>query len=170
MTATMKLLSASFEPSTAFEESFFQVAKLPETSTQPDRSVVVSIDRNRPATETTPKGFISIEELNAKSSKIEARKVALEEARLRLAAAISSTQADTIKSYRLKKGWSQAQLAAAIGTSQPHIARIERGTENLLVDTCRRLGEALGIDMNTIDSALRAQEAVVAARASSCAN
>ena len=170
MTLAMNSLSASFEPSTAFEESFFRVAKVPETSTQPDRSVVVSIDRNLPKAETTPKGFISIEELNAKSSKIEARKVALEEARRRLATAISNSQTDTIKSYRLKKGWSQADLAAAIGTSQPHIARIERGTENLLIDTCRRLGEALGLDMNAIDRALRAQEAVVAARASSCAN
>jgi transcriptional regulator with XRE-family HTH domain len=66
---------------------------------------------------------------------------------------------------RLRKGWSQTQLANELGTSQPHIARIERGTENVTIETCRRLCRVLGIDMNRLDAALRRQEALRAGTA-----
>jgi transcriptional regulator with XRE-family HTH domain len=65
---------------------------------------------------------------------------------------------------RLRKGWSQARLAAEIGTSQPHVARIERGTENLAIGTCRKLCAALDIDLNTLDRALRRQEKIAQTR------
>lgn len=165
MTATMKSLSASSELSRDFEGAVFPRAELPETSTQPDRSVVVSIDRNRPKVLVAPTGFVSIEELNIKSSRIDSRKAALEDARRRLAAELSGGSTETVKTFRLKKGWSQTQLADAIGTSQPHIARIERGTENVTIDTCRRLAKALDLDLNTLDKALRCQEAAATARA-----
>jgi transcriptional regulator with XRE-family HTH domain len=65
-----------------------------------------------------------------------------------------------VRALRLRRGWSQSQLAEAIKTSQSHIARIERGTENVTIQTCRRLCAALGIDMNTLDQALRRQEVI----------
>lgn len=67
---------------------------------------------------------------------------------------------DTVRTLRLRKGWSQARLAAELGTSQSHIARIERGTENLTIETCRKLSRALRIDLNTLDRALKRQETI----------
>ena len=58
-----------------------------------------------------------------------------------------------------------AAEAKALGTSQSHVARIERGTENLAIETCRRLCGVLGIDMNTLDQSLRRQEVVAQAKA-----
>jgi transcriptional regulator with XRE-family HTH domain len=72
---------------------------------------------------------------------------------------------DTVKTLRLRRGWSQTQLAEAIGSSQSHVARIERGRENLSIQTCRRLCEALGVDMNTLDAALRRQESLAGTKA-----
>jgi len=69
-----------------------------------------------------------------------------------------------VHTLRLRKGWSQARLAAELGTSQSYIARIERGKENLTVKTCRKLSWALGIDLNTLDQMLRRQEAIAQAQ------
>jgi transcriptional regulator with XRE-family HTH domain len=66
---------------------------------------------------------------------------------------------------RLRKGWSRTRLAEALRTSQSHVARIERGTENLTIETCRKLAKALDIDLNALDLALRRQEAIAEAKA-----
>src|SRR5262249_39052164 len=44
---------------------------------------------------------------------------------------------------RQYRGWSQARVAKAMGTSQPAIARIEGGDENITLETLRRLAIAL---------------------------
>ena len=46
-------------------------------------------------------------------------------------------------------------IAAAIGTQQPHIARIESGQADLRLETCRRIAEVLDVDLNTLDQALK---------------
>lgn len=61
----------------------------------------------------------------------------------------------SLRTLRLRAGLSQAELAARIGTRQPHIARLERGVDNMHLDTCRRLCAALQVDMNTLDRALQ---------------
>jgi predicted transcriptional regulator len=53
---------------------------------------------------------------------------------------------------------SQAQLAEAIGTQQPYIARIEGGGTDLRLETCRRLAAALAIDLNRLDQAVQRQK------------
>lgn len=68
------------------------------------------------------------------------------------------TDGDTVRTLRLRKGWSQTQLAETIGTSQSHVARIERGDQNLAIQTCRRLADVLAVDMNALAQALRQQE------------
>jgi ribosome-binding protein aMBF1 (putative translation factor) len=68
---------------------------------------------------------------------------------------------ETIRTLRLRKGWSQSQLAAQLNTSQSHVARIERGTENVTIDTCRRLSSVLGVDLNQLNQALMAQEKIL---------
>lgn len=64
----------------------------------------------------------------------------------------------TVRSLRLRMGLSQAALAKLIGSSQPHVARIERGTEDIQISTFRKLAEALGLDCNQMNEALRNQE------------
>ncbi len=49
---------------------------------------------------------------------------------------------------RERRGLSQAQLAAAIGVSQPRIAQIEKGRiEGFRIQTLMRVAEALGADL-----------------------
>lgn len=106
----------------------------------------------------TPAKHTAIGDLITQWSQDEKRRNAIEDARRWIADEYHSEDGDTVRTLRLRKGWSQAKLAEEIGTSQPHIARIERGTENLQIDTCRRLSAALDIDMNTLNAALRRQE------------
>jgi len=90
----------------------------------------------------------------------EERRKAMEEARSWVADEFYSEDGDTVRTLRLRKGWSQSRLAEALSTSQPHIARIEKGTENLTIETCRKLCQALEIDFNTLDLALGQQERI----------
>ncbi|RCV51571.1 UDP-N-acetylglucosamine 1-carboxyvinyltransferase [Marinitenerispora sediminis] len=48
-----------------------------------------------------------------------------------------------VRDARKHRGWSQAQLAEALGTSQSAIARIEQGGQNLGIEMVARIGEAL---------------------------
>ncbi len=75
----------------------------------------------------------------------------------KVADTVLAGQPVTLRTLRLRKGLSQAQLAEAIGTQQPHIARIENGHSDLRLDTCRRIAQVLGIDLNTLDQALQAE-------------
>jgi transcriptional regulator with XRE-family HTH domain len=51
---------------------------------------------------------------------------------------------------RLSRGYSQQQLATMIGSSQPHIARIESGRGELFFDTAGRLADALGVKLDEL--------------------
>ena len=72
-----------------------------------------------------------------------------------VAANFYAQDGDTLRSLRLRHGWSQGRLAAAPATSQSHVARIERGTGNLTIATCRKLANVFGIDLKTLDEILR---------------
>lgn len=100
------------------------------------------------------KPFTEISDLVASWESIPEMKDAMQSARKWLTTIMDQPDRVTLKSLRLAKGWSQADLARLIGTGQPHIARIERGTENINLSTCRKLCLALGIDMNTLNVAL----------------
>ena len=95
------------------------------------------------------------------------RQSALANARQWVADTFYSDGGDTVRTLRLRKGWSQARLAEALGTSQSHVARIERGRENLAIKTCRRLCEALEITLDGLDQALRRQESLANTRRNS---
>lgn len=49
-----------------------------------------------------------------------------------------------VERLRTEKGWTQAQLAEAIGTSQSAIHRIEKGRQNISLDLTKKLSAALG--------------------------
>ena len=105
-----------------------------------------------------PPKYTSITDVVNELESTEEGRVGMEDARRWVADTFHSEDAMTVRTLRLKMGWSQTHLAEKLGTSQSHIARIERGTENLYVQTCRRLCEAFHIDMNTLDQALQNQE------------
>jgi len=55
-----------------------------------------------------------------------------------------------IRDARKHRGWTQAQLAEELGTSQSAINRIERGHQNLSMEMLARIGEALDSQLVSI--------------------
>lgn len=53
----------------------------------------------------------------------------------------------TIIDRRLKKGWSQTQLAEAIGSRQPVISKLERGEGNPSLRTLQKIAQALDLSL-----------------------
>lgn len=102
-------------------------------------------------------GFEDIDDVVAQSESDSRRAPYLEKARRDLA----EREPDRIKglaALRLRKGWSQKRLAAEVGTSPPHIAGLEIGHEDILMETARRLAAALEVSIADIDAALLAQK------------
>jgi ribosome-binding protein aMBF1 (putative translation factor) len=155
MNPAMNLPVASSPPMKTFEQNI-----TPVTTSDASRCLIFNIPEHpKHSIEASPK-HRRISELAAEWARDEQRRKALEDARHWVADTVHSQDGDTVRTLRLRKGWSQSQLAEAISSSQSHIARIERGAENLAVQTCRRLCKALDIDLNTLDQALRRQEAI----------
>lgn len=50
----------------------------------------------------------------------------------------------TIEKNRVERGWTQAELAEKVGTSQSAIHRIEKGQQNVSLDMVKRLSDILG--------------------------
>jgi len=50
---------------------------------------------------------------------------------------------ETIEQMRTEKGWTQEELAEAVGTSQSAIHRIEKGGQNVSLEMVKKLSEAL---------------------------
>lgn len=53
----------------------------------------------------------------------------------------------TIIRERIKRGWSQAELANAVGSRQPVISRLERGEGNPSLSTLRKIATALDLSL-----------------------
>ena len=53
----------------------------------------------------------------------------------------------TIITGRVKRGWSQTDLAEAIGSRQPVISRLERGEGNPSLQTLQRIAKALDLSL-----------------------
>lgn len=53
----------------------------------------------------------------------------------------------TIIRERIKRGWSQTELAEAIGSRQPVISRLERGDSNPSLQTLGRIAKALDLSL-----------------------
>jgi len=100
-----------------------------------------------------PDGFVEIDDLIDAKEKTSAGRAALSAARTRLAARLPEAGRG-LSALRLRKGLSQKQLAQAIGTSQPHIARIERGRDNVLLATAVHLAQALEVNLIEVTEAL----------------
>lgn len=71
----------------------------------------------------------------------------------------------TIKTARLRKGLSQKQLADILGTSQPHIANIEKGKGDIYLSTAAKLCESLGLALDELPKIIERQRAATKPRA-----
>lgn len=96
---------------------------------------------------------LPVAEILARSESIPERAAALAKARMRFVDKTGLTGG--IRGLRLRSGLSQVGLARLMGTSQPHVARIEAGDHTVNLDTVRKLADALGTDVAAIDAALR---------------
>ena len=61
---------------------------------------------------------------------------------------------ETIEQMRSEKGWTQGELAEAVGTSQSAIHRIEKGGQNISLDMIKKLSEALGNQILSINDSV----------------
>ncbi len=164
MTRPMKLQSVSWTSTGNSSDQTPQLPKFSSTVVETTASQVVNINRGGEEAATPPPGYSTVAQLIADAEQDETERAALQDARRWLVSEFYQDQAETVRTYRLKKGMSQTQLAKAIGSSQPHIAQIESGRRHLMIETCRRLAAALDLDMNTLDQALRHQESAAATR------
>lgn len=69
----------------------------------------------------------------------------LKRARKRLAKGYYANKSGTLAHLRLQAGLSQSQLAIKVGTSQPHIARIEAGINDPSTSMIKKISIALNI-------------------------
>ncbi len=58
---------------------------------------------------------------------------------------------ETVEQMRLEKGWTQEELAEAVGSSQSAIHRIEKGGQNISLEMIKKLSEALGNQILSIN-------------------
>lgn len=141
------------------------VGALTPTESTPFPCEILQIDHYRAAAPAPalPDGFVSLEDLLAEVAAEPAAQPLLEDAQRWLGETLQAEEGVTLRTLRLRRGLSQAQLAAMLGMQQPNVARMERGQDNMVLATCRRLAEALGVDLNTLDAAVRQQQSLRAA-------
>lgn len=72
-----------------------------------------------------------------------------------------------LKQTRLACGWTQAQLAKALGTRQQMIARAERGGDSVTIDFLLRALVTLGLSLTDLGAELRALDATLHPEAAS---
>jgi DNA-binding XRE family transcriptional regulator len=107
----------------------------------------------RPQDIPVPDGFEDIDSYVEAREQDPSQLNALTAARQRIADRLPASGI-TLAKLRLQKGWSQKRLADAIGTSQPHIARIENGRDNVLLATANALARALSVSLDEVNTAL----------------
>lgn len=61
---------------------------------------------------------------------------------------------ETIEQMRIEKGWTQEDLAREVGTSQSAIHRIEKGGQNVSLEMVKKLSEALGNQILSINDSV----------------
>ena len=61
---------------------------------------------------------------------------------------------ETIERLRLKKGWTQDDLAKAVGSSQSAIHRIEKGGQNISLSMVNKLSRALGNQILSVNDSV----------------
>lgn len=156
LTLPLNEFSATTEPFDGDHAPMQVVGSYSVASTTSDVGVcqVVLLNQGRPREEILP-NHVSLEDLEARLKEVPGMADELVEARPWVAQTLYPFQ-QNLRTLRLSRGLTQSTLAALIGTSQPHLARMERGNGDVMRETMHRLCNALHVDMNTLDSALLA--------------
>lgn len=123
-----------------------------EQSTASDVAIVSVPDVATSGTVRSPRN--GRQPLHIEQAELEASNLAVR-ARMRIARTALSTELDaatpdSLAKLRLRRGMSQTQLAQAIGTSQPHIAKIESGSLQLYWNTATKIADALAVSLDEI--------------------
>ncbi len=61
---------------------------------------------------------------------------------------------ETIEQMRLEKGWTQAELASEVGSSQSAIHRIEKGGQNISLEMVKKFSEVFGTQILSINDSV----------------
>lgn len=64
---------------------------------------------------------------------------------------------ETFVSLRMKKGFTQSELATAAGLPQPYLSRIENSKQSLQDKTVQKLADALGVSPLEVRAAFERQ-------------
>ena len=70
---------------------------------------------------------------------------------------IRSQLAAHVKKFRLNAGLSQEQLGVNSGLSIRYVSQIERGTQNVTLESMERISKALGIDVTELITGVAAE-------------
>lgn len=62
--------------------------------------------------------------------------------------AVAALVGTKIKLHRQAKGWTQERLADAIGSTPSYIGRLERGEQNVKLQTIEKIAEALEVNIS----------------------
>ena len=60
------------------------------------------------------------------------------------------TVGEKIRKFRKAKGWTQQQLADALGVKQPMIGQYENGKRNPKIETAKGIAKALGVSFTDL--------------------
>lgn len=103
-----------------------------------------------------PAGFLDIDQLVEEAEQHPATRDAIAAGRQAVAGSYYADQPRSLAWYRLKRGWSQKELAARMSTSQSYIARLEAGDIDPQVSTLTRLASVFGVSAAELLDALTA--------------
>ena len=92
-----------------------------------------------------PADFVDIDTLVEQEERDPVAKQAIATGRQAVADAYYSAGPRPLSYYRLRRGWSQKELAERMCTSQSYIARLEAGDIDLQVSTLQRLATVFDV-------------------------
>lgn len=129
-----------------------------ETKTDKPFSQIVHVQFEKNVRSAVPEGYIGISELVTEFEAEPDFKKEMSESRKWVEESFYAGEPIKISTLRLKNGFSQTQLAEALGTSQSHVARIEAGTDDIRFSTIEKLARALGVSDVDILRALKSTQ------------
>jgi DNA-binding XRE family transcriptional regulator len=128
----------------------------PQSGTAPiSLTITTSLEKRSPRNGRLPR-TVAVAQREAADPEYKAR---LSVARAILASDLMEGEVTSLAKLRLKQGLSQQQLAKNIGTSQPHIAKIEAGTVKIFWDTATRIADALNVTLDELRPLIRVSSA-----------
>ncbi len=150
----MKSQTASVKPTKTLESLSTKVLDVQPTSTVP----VIYAEFPIPAKPPMLSGAINIDDLVAEFEQSNEAAEAIAKGRQWVAKSFYSSQPSSIALLRLRKGWSQAELAKRASTSQSYIARLELGNVDPQISTVIKIARALGVPVATAVEAISPED------------